>query len=153
MRTWSGNLIGRAEIPVSAGLGDHGARWIDARAGVKTLVDGALQAKGGAAHVSNGGEAPHERGLSLFCGNEVDITGIRSQRNLHGKRRQHDVVVRVNEAGHEGTSGSVDDFGIRIRTYRRGGDLGNLVSLNEHIGGSTNLLLGTIVDASTMEKN
>jgi hypothetical protein len=63
------------------------------------------------------------------------------------------MVVGVDEAGHQCTSGSVDNFGILIRIYWRGGDLCDLVSLNKHIDRSRDFSLHTVEDAGVMEKN
>ena len=115
------DLVGKAEIAMSAGLRDHRAGRPDARSPDKAAVDRPLQSEGRARHVADAGEAAEQRSFGFGGGDEIDVTHIRRDQDLERDRRHHRVPVRVDQPRHQHPSAAVDD--VDILADRRPGGL------------------------------
>ena len=102
------NFVVRAKIAMAAGLRDHRAARPDARPGDEAGIDRPLEAEGGAGEVANAGEASRQQALGLRRRREMNIADVGGHQLLQGQRRQHDVIMRVDQPGHEHAAAAVD---------------------------------------------
>jgi regulator of protease activity HflC (stomatin/prohibitin superfamily) len=105
----SGNLIGKAEVAMAAGLRNHRARRPDAGSRDETLIDRTLQAEGWAGHVANAGEAAHQRLSRFISRDQSDVANIRGQQDSDRQGRHHRVPVRIDEARHQNSAAAIHD--------------------------------------------
>jgi hypothetical protein len=106
------HLRAQTKITVPAGLRQHGAGRVDARARHQAFIDGALEREGGPAGVAYGREAAHQRALGFAGCQQIQIAYV----GRHGGHLidggQHGVPVHVDHARHQQFALAVDDLGV-----------------------------------------
>lgn len=75
-----------------------------------SLIDGTLEAEGGAANVADGGEAVYEGSLGGPTGDLIDVADVGYHELQFRDCLEDEVIVSVNESGHEGAPVAFDNL-------------------------------------------
>ncbi|CAI2933874.1 protein of unknown function [Aminobacter niigataensis] len=119
------------EVAMSAGHRDHGAGWIDARSHDDSAVYRALETEHRTAHVAHRREATHQRMRCLVACGEIGKADV-AHCLCRGRRDQHRVPVRIDQAGHQHAAAA--RYHLRARRLDGGGrDALDEVAVDQHI--------------------
>jgi hypothetical protein len=117
-------MISGPEVSVTAGLADDATAVKQPRHALQQSVPyGLRKAHIGAAHIPHGCESAIQAGMQKRCGvvRKVGHRSLRQPRKVQSSKV--DVDVRVNQAWHEHSPATIDDFCIRMY----GGGAGNYI--------------------------
>jgi hypothetical protein len=115
---------------VAAGLSDHRPGRIEARTGNQGVVNCSPEPEDFATHVPCRGDAVHEHRLRLLGRQERRVRRQLRRQLQHRRTGERQVSVRLNQSGHQGATGAVDD-GRAVGCDLVSRDLFDEVVLNE----------------------